>query len=348
MGAERPLLEVRDLRTHFHTRRGVIKAVDGASFTVDHGETLGIVGESGSGKSVTCLSIVRLVPEPGGRIVSGQILFEGEDLLHKNQNEMRWLRGSRIAMILQDPMVSLNPAFSIGDQIAEPLWIHLGLRGRDLRERVVDLLRQVRISDAEMRVNSYPHQLSGGMRQRVAGAIAVSCQPSLLIADEPTTALDVTIQAQYLHLLKDIQRETNVGLIFVTHDLGIVAKLCDRVAVMYAGRIVESGTVREIFNSPRHPYTIGLLNCLPRSDGGRTALQTIPGQPPDMAHPPPGCCFAPRCVLAEARCSQRAPDLIEVSDGHLAACWRAADAHDLLGPVPAPAAVSGPLQAGPR
>jgi oligopeptide/dipeptide ABC transporter ATP-binding protein len=341
------LLEVRDLRTHFHTRRGVIKAVDGASFTVDHGETLGIVGESGSGKSVTCLSIVRLVPEPGGRVVSGQVLFEGEDLLRKNQGEMRRIRGRRIAMILQDPMVSLNPAFAIGDQIAEPLWVHLGMRGRALRERVIGLLRNVRISDAELRVNSYPHQLSGGMRQRVAGAIAVSCQPSLLIADEPTTALDVTIQAQYLHLLKDIQRETNVGLIFVTHDLGIVAKLCDRVAVMYAGRIVESGTVREIFNTPRHPYTIGLLNCLPRAEGGRTALQTIPGQPPDPGHPPPGCSFHPRCAVAEARCAQHAPDLIDVANGHLAACWRATEAHGLLRPVPAPTRLSATVQATP-
>jgi oligopeptide/dipeptide ABC transporter ATP-binding protein len=215
------------------------------------------------------------------------------------------------------------------------LWVHLGLRGRSLRERVVDLLRKVRISDAELRVDSYPHQMSGGMRQRVAGAIAVSCQPSLLIADEPTTALDVTIQAQYLRLLKDIQRETNVGLIFVTHDLGIVAKLCDRVAVMYSGRIVESGTVREIFNSPRHPYTIGLLSCLPRPGVRRTALQTIPGQPPDLAHPPPGCHFNPRCALAEARCTQVAPELIDLSDGHLAACWRVAEAHQLLGGVPA-------------
>jgi oligopeptide/dipeptide ABC transporter ATP-binding protein len=336
VGVAQPLLEVRDLRTYFYTRRGVIKAVDGASFTLHHGETLGIVGESGSGKSVTCLSIVRLVPEPGGRIVNGQVLFEGEDLLRKSQREMRRMRGSRIAMILQDPMVSLNPAFSIGDQIAEPLWVHLGLRGRGLRERVIDLLRKVRISDAELRVNSYPHQLSGGMRQRVAGAIAISCNPSLLIADEPTTALDVTIQAQYLRLLKDIQRETNVGLIFVTHDLGIVAKLCDRVAVMYAGRIVESGTVREIFNTPRHPYTIGLLNCLPRPGGGRSALRTIPGQPPDLAQAPPGCRFAPRCALAEDRCSQHTPDLRDVSDGHLAACWRVADAATLLQPATAP------------
>jgi oligopeptide/dipeptide ABC transporter ATP-binding protein len=325
-----PLLEVHDLRTYFRTRRGLVKAVDGASFSVDRGETLGIVGESGSGKSVTCLSIVRLVPSPAGQIVGGQIVFEGEDLLRKSDAEMRRLRGRRIAMILQDPMVSLNPAFTVGNQVAEPLFVHLGLRGRDLRERVVDLLRQVRISDPEMRARNYPHQISGGMRQRVAGAIALSCSPSLLIADEPTTALDVTIQAQYLRLLKDIQRETGVGLIFVTHDLGIVARLCDRVAVMYGGRIVESGTVREIFNAPRHPYTIGLLNCLPRPGADRRELETIPGQPPDLADLPPGCSFAPRCRLAEARCSERAPSLVPVVDNHVAACWRAEEAHVLL------------------
>ena len=257
------LLEVRDLRTYIYTRRGVVKAVDGATFSVGRGETLGIVGESGSGKSMTCLSILRLVPEPGGRIVGGEIVFDGEDLLTKSREEMRRLRGSRISMILQDPMASLNPALTVGAQIAETLSLHRGLRGRALDARVLELLRQVRISDPKRRVHAYPHQMSGGIRQRVAGAIAISCQPSLLIADEPTTSLDVTIQAQYLRLLKEIQRETNLALVFVTHDLGIVAKLCDRVAVMYAGRIVETGTTREIFNRPRHPYTIALLDCLP-------------------------------------------------------------------------------------
>jgi oligopeptide/dipeptide ABC transporter ATP-binding protein len=327
------LLEVRDLRTYFRTRRGVVKAVDGASFSVDRGETLGIVGESGSGKSVTCLSIVRLVPAPAGQIVSGQVLFEGEDLLRKSEADMRRLRGRRVGMILQDPMVSLNPAFTVGNQIAEPLFLHLGLRGRGLRERVIELLRQVRISEPQMRARSYPHQISGGMRQRVAGAIALSCTPSLLIADEPTTALDVTIQAQYLRLLKDIQQQTGVGLIFVTHDMGIVARLCDRVAVMYAGRIVESGTVRDIFNAPRHPYTIGLLNCLLQPGVELRALETIPGQPPDLANPPPGCRFAPRCRLAQAQCTRQAPPLEVVGsygDGHVAACFRAADANILL------------------
>jgi oligopeptide/dipeptide ABC transporter ATP-binding protein len=327
------LLEVRDLRTYFRTRRGVVKAVDGASFSIDRGETLGIVGESGSGKSMTCLSIVRLVPLPAGQIVSGQILFEGDDLLRKSEAEMRRLRGRHIAMILQDPMVSLNPSFTVGNQIAEPLFVHLGLRGRSVQEKVIELLQQVRISEPRMRAQNYPHQISGGMRQRVAGAIALSCAPSLLIADEPTTALDVTIQAQYLRLLKDIQKQTGVGLIFVTHDLGIVARLCDRVAVMYAGRIVECGTVRDIFNAPRHPYTIGLLNCLPKAGVERRELETIPGQPPDLADPPPGCRFAPRCQLAEARCTQQAPPLEAVESpakGHVAACWRAAEANLLL------------------
>ena len=265
------LLEVSDLRTYIYTRRGVVKAVDGASFSVGRGETLGIVGESGSGKSMTCLSVLRLVPEPGGRIVGGQIIFDGQDLLAKTPDEMRRLRGSQIAMILQDPMASLNPAITVGEQIAETLTPAPRPPRAGPRGRVLDLLRQVRISDPERRVYAYPHQMSGGIRQRVAGAIAISCRPSLLIADEPTTSLDVTIQAQYLRLLKDIQRETNLAMVFVTHDLGIVAKLCDRVAVMYAGRIVETGTTREIFNRPRHPYTIGLLSCLPTLARARAA-----------------------------------------------------------------------------
>jgi len=319
------LLEVRDLRTYIYTRRGIVKAVDGTSFTIHAGETLGIVGESGSGKSMTCLSILRLVPEPGGRIVGGEIVFDGQNLLTKSPEEMRQLRGSRIAMILQDPMASLNPAMTIGEQIAETLALHRGLRGRALDDRVLELLRQVRISDPERRVHAYPHQMSGGIRQRVAGAIAISCQPSLLIADEPTTSLDVTIQAQYLRLLKEIQRETNLALVFVTHDLGIVAKLCDRVAVMYAGRIVETGRTRDIFNQPRHPYTIGLLNCLPTLGRGRTPLTAIDGQPPDLANVPPGCSFAPRCPMAEPRCHQTQPELVPIEPYHDVACVRAAE-----------------------
>jgi peptide/nickel transport system ATP-binding protein len=344
------LLDVRDLRTYFYTRRGVVKAVDGATFSVRRGETLGIVGESGSGKSVTCLSILRLVPEPGGRIVGGTITFAGEDLLAKSPEEMRRLRGSRIAMILQDPMASLNPAFTVGEQIAETLRLHRGLGGRALDARVIELLRQVRISDPERRVHAYPHQMSGGIRQRVAGAIAISCQPSLLIADEPTTSLDVTIQAQYLKLLKEIQRETNLAMIFVTHDLGIVAKLCDRVAVMYAGRIVETGTTREIFNRPRHPYTIGLLNCLPTLRQGREPLTAIEGQPPDLATLPRGCSFAPRCPLAEPRCHEERPLLEPLEADHLAACLRvdatAAPAIRVRSPVVTP--VTAPTPDGGR
>ena len=345
------LLEVRDLRTYIYTRRGVVKAVDGATFSVRRGETLGIVGESGSGKSMTCLSILRLVPEPGGSIVGGEIVFDGEDLLTKSHDAMRRLRGSRIAMILQDPMASLNPALTVGEQIAETLHLHRGLRGRALDARVLELLRQVRISDPERRVHAYPHQMSGGIRQRVAGAIAISCQPSLLIADEPTTSLDVTIQAQYLRLLKDIQRETNLALIFVTHDLGIVAKLCDRVAVMYAGRIVETGTTREIFNRPRHPYTIGLLNCLPTLKRGREPLVAIEGQPPDLAHVPNGCSFAPRCALAREDCEQTRPRLEAVGLDHLVACFRAEETATVgvtrvSAPVAGPATVRGEDGAG--
>jgi oligopeptide/dipeptide ABC transporter ATP-binding protein len=271
---------------------------------------------------MTCLSILRLVPEPGGRIVGGQILFEGEDLLAKSRTEMRELRGSRIAMILQDPMASLNPALTVGDQIAETLSLHRGLRGRALDRRVVELLHQVRISDPERRVHAYPHQMSGGIRQRVAGAIAISCQPSLLIADEPTTSLDVTIQAQYLRLLKDIQRETGLAMIFVTHDLGIVAKLCDRVAVMYAGRIVETGRTRDIFDRPRHPYTIGLLNCLPTLRRGREPLAAIEGQPPDLpifpravASPP----AAPSSSPPASRSSRRSRPWKMVTRSHASA-----------------------------
>jgi peptide/nickel transport system ATP-binding protein len=341
------LLEVRNLQTYVYTRRGVVKAVDGATFSVRRGETLGIVGESGSGKSMTCLSILRLVPEPGGRIVGGSIVFDGEELLAKSPEEMRRLRGSRIAMILQDPMASLNPALTVGAQVAESLTLHRGLRGRALDARVLELLRQVRISDPERRVHAYPHQMSGGIRQRVAGAIAISCQPSLLIADEPTTSLDVTIQAQYLRLLKEIQRETNLALVFVTHDLGIVAKLCDRVAVMYAGRIVETGTTREIFNRPRHPYTIGLLNCLPTLRRGRAPLTAIEGQPPDLAAVPAGCAFAPRCSLAEPRCGQARPPLEDVGVEHLVACLRVADTAALTRVVTAVAAAGAPSAGAP-
>src|SRR5262245_60650426 len=263
METSSPLLVVEDLKTHFFTRRGTTRAVDGVSFTLRAGETLALVGESGSGKSVTCLSLVRLVPEPAGRIVGGRVLLEGEDLLTKTPAEMRRVRGKRIAMVLQDPLTSLNPALTIGTQVGEVVRLHQGLRGPSLRVRVLDALSRLRIPGADTRLDHYQHQLSGGMRQRVSSAIAMSCEPRLLIADGPTTSLDVTIQAQYLELLKDVQRATGVAVILVTHDFGIVAANADRVAVMYAGKIVEIGSTLEVFNNPAHPYTRALLRCLP-------------------------------------------------------------------------------------
>jgi oligopeptide/dipeptide ABC transporter ATP-binding protein len=320
-----PLLAVEDLKTHFFTRRGVTRAVDGVSFTLDAGETLALVGESGSGKSVTCLSLVRLVPEPAGRIVGGRILLEGEDLLDKSPAEMRRVRGKQIAMVLQDPMTSLNPALTIGTQVGEVLRLHQGLRRSALRERVLEALRRLRISAPDARLGQYPHQFSGGMRQRVTSAIALACAPRLLIADEPTTSLDVTIQAQYLDLLKEVQAAAGVAVILVTHDFGIVAANADRVAVMYAGRIVEMGTTLQIFNEPRHPYTQALLRCLP--DGAATGRQQqlveIGGQPPDLARLGPGCPFAPRCPRREAVCDEKYPPAVAVNGGHVASCWAA-------------------------
>jgi oligopeptide/dipeptide ABC transporter ATP-binding protein len=319
----RPLLVVEDLRTHFFTRRGVTRAVDGVSFTLDAGETLALVGESGSGKSVTCLSLVRLVPEPAGQIVGGRVLLDGEDLLQKSAAEMRRVRGKQIAMVLQDPMTSLNPALTIGTQVGEVVRLHQGLRGTRLRERVLEALSRLRIPGAETRVRHYQHQLSGGMRQRVSSAIAVSCAPRLLIADEPTTSLDVTIQAQYLDLLKDVQRATGVAVILVTHDFGIVAANADRVAVMYAGRIVEIGSTLDLFNHPAHPYTRALLRCLPDVDHTRDRLVEIGGQPPDLARLPPGCPFAPRCSERQVRCETEYPPAVRLDDGHVAHCWAA-------------------------
>ncbi len=324
-----PLLEVRDLRTWFFTRWGVVKAVDGVSFTVREGETLGIVGESGCGKSITALSILRLVPRPAGRIVGGQVLLEGEDLLGKSEREMRRLRGSRVSMILQDPMSSLNPVFTVGHQVAEALRIHQGLAGPGLWATARDMLRRVRIPSPEMRLRAYPHQLSGGMRQRVVGAIALSCRPRVLIADEPTTSLDVTIQAQYLRLLKELQQEMHLALVFITHDFGIVAKMCDRVAVMYAGRVVETAGVREIFNRPRHPYTQALLASVPPLESRVERLASIEGQPPPLHALPPGCPFVPRCAHAREVCRREYPSAVAVgSDGHQAACWKVAEGWD--------------------
>jgi oligopeptide/dipeptide ABC transporter ATP-binding protein len=327
MSASAPLLVVEDLKTHFFTRRGVIKAVDGVSFTLHAGETLALVGESGSGKSVTCLSLVRLVPEPAGRIVGGRILFEGEDLLDKSPAEMRRVRGKRIAMVLQDPMTSLNPALTIGTQVGEVVRLHQGLRGAALRDRVVDALGRLRIPIAGTWLGRYQHQLSGGMRQRVSSAIALSCAPRLLIADEPTTSLDVTIQAQYLDLLKDVQASAGLAVILVTHDFGIVAANADRVAVMYAGKIVEMGSTLDVFNRPSHPYTRALLRCLPDVEIERPELVEIGGQPPDLARLGAGCPFAPRCPERLPRCDEAFPPSVSVGAGHVASCWATAATH---------------------
>ncbi len=316
-----PLLRVSDLQTYYATFGGsrVVKAVDRASFTLDEGETIGLVGESGSGKTTTCLSIVGLLPN-AARIVGGSIEFAGEELTKMRQSELRHIRGRQIAMILQDPMASLNPLFSIYRQVAEPAYYHRGLRRRALRERVQELLRAVRIPSPAVRMREYPHQMSGGMRQRVVGAIAMAGGPKLIIADEPTTNLDVTIQAQYLDVLKDIQERTGVALIFVTHNLGIVAKMCDRMAVMYAGKIVEQGSVRDLFRTAKHPYTRALLGSMPKL-GSKEPLYAIPGQPPNLAHLPGGCAFHPRCPHAMPRCAVEEPVDRAFSADWSARCW---------------------------
>ena len=315
------LLRVSDLRTHYVGFGGarVVKAVDGVSFSVEAGETFGLVGESGCGKTTMCHSLVRLLP-PSARIVSGSIELEGEDLVKKSQGEMRLIRGRRIATILQDPMASLDPLFSIYDQVAEPAYYHQALRGRALRRRVTELLTAVRIPSPERRMRDFPHQLSGGMRQRIVGAIAQAGGPRLIIADEPTTNLDVTIQLQYLNLLKDLQRATGVALIFVTHNLGIVAKMCDRVGVMYAGKIVEMQSVRGLFYRPRHPYTKALLDSIPKL-GVKEPLYGIPGQPPDLAALPAGCSFHPRCRQAMDRCRIEEPWQHNLNGAGNVRCW---------------------------
>src|SRR5688572_20086279 len=319
-----PLLELDKLSCHYVSAGGtrVVRAVDEISLTVDHGETLGIVGESGSGKSTLALTIMRVLPL-AARIVSGRMLFEGEDLVTKSDEEMREVRGKRIAMILQDPMASLNPLFTIGDQIAEPIRVHENEKRGTAWNRAIGLLKSVRIPSPETRVTQYPHEMSGGMRQRIVGAIGISCEPRLLIADEPTTSLDLTIQAQYLNLLRELQRAHGLALIFITHNLGIVAKMCDQLAVMYAGRIVERGPVSRVFSAPVHPYTKALLGSIPRMTDNRQRLTAIEGQPPDLAALPPGCAFAPRCPAAVARCRHEAPPEIAVDDGHAARCWLA-------------------------
>ena len=316
------ILEVEDLHTYCFTRWGVVRAVDGVIFSLRQGEALGIVGESGCGKTMTALSLLRLLPRPAARIVKGTIRLEGENLLDKSEREMRSIRGRRISMILQDPQTSLNPVFTVGNQLIEAIRIHHKDGRRSLARRAIDSLKQVRVAAPERRVQDYPHQISGGMKQRVVGAIAISSEPQVIIADEPTTALDVTIQAQYLRLLREIQEETNLALIFITHDFGIVAKMCDRVMVMYAGRPVESGPVREIFNRPSHPYTQALLRSVPTMDEEVERLVSITGQPPALWDLPPGCRFAARCPHVEDRCRREYPPAFPVGEGHSADCWR--------------------------
>ncbi|MDQ6692911.1 MAG: ABC transporter ATP-binding protein [Chloroflexota bacterium] len=327
------LLQVNNLKTHFFTPDGVVKAVDGVSFDLDEGETLGIVGESGSGKSVTALSIMRLIPYPPGKIVSGQIIYKGDDLMKYSANEMHHIRGKEIAMIFQDPMTSLNPVLTVSRQIGEALQLHMGMTGKQAKMRTIELLKLVGIPSAEQRVDHYPHQFSGGMRQRVMIAMSLSCNPKLLIADEPTTALDVTIQAQILDLIRRLKREFNTAVLFITHDLGVVAGLCDRVMVMYAGHVAEQAPTVQLYADPRHPYTLGLLNSVPRLDEERKErLDPIPGLPPDVMNMPPGCPFYPRCTFRQPRNRLEMPPLRNVGPDHHVACWediRTAEQHPI-------------------
>ena len=326
LGLAAPVLEVRDLVTYLYTRWGVTKAVDGVSLQLHAGEVLGIVGESGSGKSMLALSLVRLTPEPAGRILSGQVLLNGRDLLSLSEKQMRRIRGREISMILQDPQQSLNPVYSVGNQLAETIRLHdTAASSGDVRERSITALKSVRVPAPERRLRSFPHQMSGGMKQRVVGAMAVACQPSVLIADEPTTALDATIQAQYLRLLDELREQTSVAIILITHDFGVIAESCDRVAVMYAGRIVEQGPVSELFDDPRHPYTQALLAARPRRGQKAERLPSIKGQPPSLIELPAGCAFAPRCPHAVTRCDEQYPPSFEVGDNHVAACWLAGE-----------------------
>ena len=316
------LLEVRNLRTHLHLKRGVLRAVDGVSLEVAEGETLGLVGESGSGKTLTGLSLLRLLPKGSGRIVGGSIALDGQELTTLSEAELaRDIRGRRIAMIMQDPMTSLNPVFSIGDQVGSPLRNHNIARGAVLRGAVIDVLRRVRLPSPEARLGDFPHQFSGGQRQRIVAAMAIGCTPRLLVADEPTTALDVTIQVQIIALLRKIQAETGAGIILITHDLGVAASLCRRIAVMYAGEIVETGPVRAIYRTPAHPYTQALLAAIPRLGAKRARLVAIAGQPPSLIDPPAGCRFAARCPLRMDKCAE-APPNVTMADGHSAACWK--------------------------
>lgn len=315
------LLDIRELHTYFHTEEGVVKAVNGVSLSINRGETFGLVGESGSGKSVTALSILGLVSLPG-KIENGSLMFQGEDLLSLNENGMQKIRGNRIAMVFQEPMTSLNPVLTIERQLTEGMETHLGIGGRTARSKAVELLDRVGIPDPRQRVKDFPHMFSGGMRQRVMIAIALSCMPDLIIADEPTTAVDVTIQAQILELMKDVTQEANSSLLIISHDLGVVARYADRVAIMYAGKIVEQAPAIQIFKHANHPYTRGLLNSIPRLDEPtRSTLETIPGQPPDLTDLPLGCAFEERCQFATAHCGNEVPPLMKVDGDHLSACW---------------------------
>ncbi|MEJ2358027.1 MAG: ABC transporter ATP-binding protein [Deinococcales bacterium] len=319
------LLEVTDLKTYFDTDEGVVKAVDGVSFHIDRGETLAVVGESGSGKSVTSLSVMRLIPTPPGRIASGAMTFEGQDLVKKSEREMRRIRGNDISMIFQEPMTSLNPVYTVGDQIAEAIVLHQGKSYREAMKLAVEMLDLVGIPEPGKRVKNYPHQMSGGMRQRVMIAMALSCGPKLLIADEPTTALDVTIQAQILDLMRKLQREIGMSILFITHDLGVVAEMADRVVVMYAGRAVEEGDVNDIFARPQMPYTLGLMNSIPRVDRAaehQDRLEAIPGNVPNPLYLPDGCAFHPRCRFATDECKQAIPPLEDTGNGHMVRCIR--------------------------
>ena len=319
------LLELQDLKTYFFTEDGTVPAVDGVTFGVDRGGSLGVVGESGCGKSVTALSIMRLIPQPPGKIVGGKILFNGEDLVQKKESEMRRIRGNEISMIFQEPMTSLNPVFTVGDQIMEAIILHQKLSKKEARERAIEMLRLVGIPDPHRRVDEYPHQMSGGMRQRVMIAMALSCNPKLLIADEPTTALDVTIQAQILDLMRRLREEVGAAIILITHDLGVVAELVEDVVVMYAGKVVEKTDVRRIFANPSHPYTEGLLASIPKLNEERDRLPAIEGVVPSPYNMPSGCRFHPRCPLAREICKVQQPPLMEVEPGHWAACWKHTD-----------------------
>ncbi len=316
------LLQVKDLKTYFYTDAGVVRAVDGVSYDLKEGETLGLVGESGCGKSVSALSILRLIANPPGKIVGGEIFFEGKDLLKISEEEIRNIRGNQIAMVFQEPMTSLNPVLTIGLQIGEALELHRNMNKKQATEEILRLLRMVGIPDPERRIDDYPHQFSGGMRQRVMIAMALSCNPKLLIADEPTTAVDVTIQAQLLEVVKELTSRLGTAVILITHNLGVVARHVNRMAVMYAGRIVEQGPAAEVYAHPRHPYTIGLLASVPRLDKPRKErLVPIDGQPPNLIHLPPGCSFVPRCSYRMEICSKERPELRPVGDSHFAACW---------------------------